>query len=83
MSKLRPIRRRAGEAMTRSSAFFKLETPLHSEKEFDDDDVISSSSHHFELKNSGESSSHCQNRESRLLKIFSFACDVTPKPLSG
>ena len=28
----------------RSSAFFKLETPLHSEKEFDDDDVISSSS---------------------------------------
>ena len=33
-----------GEVLTSSSSFFKLETPLHLEKEFDDDDVISSSS---------------------------------------
>ena len=48
--------------MTGSSAFFKLETPLHSEKEFDDDDVISSSSWTILNRKTREkvSSSRCQ-----------------------
>ena len=49
-----PANAKAWEALTGSSAFFKLETPLHSEKEFDDDDVISSSSK--TVLNLGESS---------------------------